>query len=276
MNQEERLEFLIEYLLEENGEGGMLWAKQDADHLFTALRNTRGAKPIPPTVEKIQDEYLQERLENEGIVMLEDIKTIGEELHSKNEFADKISIWQGDISKLQIGAIVNAANSEMLGCFAPLHKCIDNVIHSGAGMQLREECNRYMENKRQDQPGYLEPTGSAMITDAYNLPSDYIIHTVGPIVEDELTDSLKQDLANSYRNSLEAAIEKEIRTIAFCCISTGVFKFPNYEAAQIAVKTVENFLEDNGDKIDRVVFNVFKDEDRDIYKELLSSKEEQE
>lgn len=159
-------------------------------------------------------------------------------------FGDKLSLWQGDITRLAVDAIVNAANSQLLGCFVPGHNCIDNVIHSAAGLQLREAC--YQQMKQQHAP---EPTGQAKITAAYNLPSKYVIHTVGPIVTARLTPELEQDLANSYRACLEIAVANQVRSLAFCCISTGVFRFPNQAAAAIAIATVRAFLEAHAENL---------------------------
>ena len=164
---------------------------------------------------------------------------------------------------------MNAANSQMLGCFVPCHKCIDNAIHSAAGVQLREECNAYIQERRRENKHYEEPTGSAVITKGYNLPCKYVIHTVGPIVGFRLTDELRQDLKNCYQSCLDIAVKNDIRSIAFCCISTGEFHFPNDEAAKIAMETVEEFLRAHSEDIDRVVFNVFKDIDLDIYADLV-------
>ncbi len=184
----------------------------------------------------------------------------------------KVSIWQGDITRLKVGAIVNAANSQMLGCFVPCHRCIDNAIHSAAGMQLRDECSKIMNHRRmQYGRGYEEPTGTATLTKAYNLPCDHVIHTVGPIVYGGLNDALCQDLHNCYENVLQCCMENNIRSVAFCCISTGEFHFPNDKAAQIAWETVAAFLEKHGDLMERVIFNVFKDSDRIIYEEILGS-----
>lgn len=186
--------------------------------------------------------------------------------------ADKLSLWQGDITRLQVGAIVNAANSQMLGCFVPCHRCIDNAIHSAAGMQLREECSHIMQEKRMRfGRQYEEPVGSAVLTKAYNLPCEHVIHTVGPIVYGELTDALREDLRRCYESVLLCCAEHGIRTVAFCCISTGEFHFPNGEAAEIAVKAVTDFLESHGDAMDRVIFNVFKDSDREIYERIFAS-----
>ena len=179
----------------------------------------------------------------------------------------QLSLWQGDITRLRVDAIVNAANAQMLGCFHPLHKCIDNAIHSAAGVQLREECHWLML-----QQGHPEPTGRAKITKAYNLPCKYVIHTVGPIIPDGIpTASQKDQLAAScYRGIMACADENGLESVAFCCISTGEFRFPNRLAAEIAVQTVNDYLNAHPDcSVKQVVFNVFKDVDRDIYQRLL-------
>jgi O-acetyl-ADP-ribose deacetylase (regulator of RNase III) len=218
----------------------------------------------------VQDEYLQERAREKGIVTPEQIPVVSDALHSSHRHGQKLSVWQGDITRLSVGAIVNAANSQMLGCFVPMHTCIDNCIHSFAGVQLRNECNRYMVSMRKKYgKSYEEPTGHAVLTSAYNLPAEYVIHTVGPIVDGRLTQQHKDDLQSCYRSVLECCREHGIRSVAFCCISTGVFHFPNEKAAQIAVETVSEYLDTYGDCFDRVVFNVFKDEDREIYERLL-------
>ena len=197
---------------------------------------------------------------------LTDIPNVAEEFPlSPLPYKDKISIWQGDITSLEIDAIVNAANSQMLGCFEPCHGCIDNAIHSTAGIQLRDECYEIMK-----QQGHEEETGMAKITKAYNLPCKYVIHTVGPIVRSELTKELEEDLRSCYWSCLEFAVKNKVRTIAFCCISTGEFHFPNDKAAEIAMKTVIQFLKENESKIDKVIFNVFKEIDNKIYRVLSS------
>ena len=166
-------------------------------------------------------------------------------------------------ARLEVGAIVNAANSGMTGCYQPCHNCIDNCIHTYAGIQLRNKCAEIM-----DAQGYEEPTGKAKITPAYNLPCDYVIHTVGPIVQGRLTKDHEALLESCYRNSLAIADENSVGSIAFCCISTGVFMFPNERAAEIAVETVRKYKEENNSSI-KVIFNVFKDEDAAIYHRLL-------
>ena len=232
--------------------------------------NIRMPRELSQALLDLQDEYLQEELQAKGVVGLLDIPTIKEKYNAKAPFAEKISLWQGDITRLKIGAIVNAANSQMLGCFVPCHRCIDNAIHSAAGMQLREECDRIMQNRRiQYGRRYEEPTGTATLTAGYNLPCDHVIHTVGPIVYGELNEMLCQDLRNCYENILKCCLEHDIRSVAFCCISTGEFHFPNDKAAQIAWETVKGFLEKYGDRMERVVFNVFKDSDLNIYEKVL-------
>lgn len=168
-------------------------------------------------------------------------------------------IKQGDITRLQVDAIVNAANSQLLGYFVPCHGCIDNIIHFYSGLQLREECNQIMKKQ-----GYLEETGKAKITLAYNLPSKYVIHTVGPIVYDNVTVKLESDLESCYKSILKCTVENNIRSLDFCCISTGEFHFHNKRAAEIAINTVKEFLKRNEDKFDRIIFNVFKDIDDKI------------
>jgi O-acetyl-ADP-ribose deacetylase (regulator of RNase III) len=272
MTQEEKLDYLVDFFKKDSVEyKNMEVPLGERRRVLRSLMNIRMPKPVPDYVLEIQDAFLQEEAREKGIVSLDEILTLREQLLSNREHADKISIWQGDITRLEVDAIVNAANSQMLGCFAPCHKCIDNVIHSAAGIELREECNRYML-KMGKNTGYEEPTGSAMITSAYNLPCKYVIHTVGPIVEDNLTNDLRHDLQSCYESCLRIALENGVRSLAFCCISTGEFHFPNAEAAEIAVDTVRRFLRENSDKIDRIIFNVFKDIDKEIYEQLLRNK----
>lgn len=241
-----------------------------------SLMNIRMPGGMTETLLAAQDEYLEEECAEKGVVKLSEIPTIQERYSGQSgsalpmAFADKLSLWQGDITRLRVGAIVNAANSQMLGCFIPCHRCIDNAIHSAAGMQLREECSHIMQEKRMRYGRqYEEPVGGALLTKAYNLPCDHVIHTVGPIVYGELTDALREDLRRCYESVLRCCAENGIRSVAFCCISTGEFHFPNGEAAEIAVKTVTDFLSVHADAMDRVIFNVFQDSDREIYEKLL-------
>lgn len=236
-----------------------------------SLMNIRMPLKLSAELLMAQDNYLQEELSAKGIVALSDIPTIKDQFNSSVSFAEKLCLWQGDITRLKIGAIVNAANSQMLGCFVPCHRCIDNAIHSAAGMQLRDECYHIMQEKRiRYGKQYEEPTGTATLTKAYNLPCDYIIHTVGPIVYNGLKETHCQDLRNCYKNALNCCLENGISSVAFCCISTGEFHFPNEEAANIAMQTVTKFLQTNT-QIEKVVFNVFKQQDYDIYRGIFDN-----
>ncbi|MBQ9887611.1 MAG: protein-ADP-ribose hydrolase [Lachnospiraceae bacterium] len=273
IEQERRLDFLLEKFKEDSARYKDLQTSDNYEEKRMTLRslmNIRMPKAMDENVLKIQDEFLTEEARLKGVVALEDIPTVGMQYNSSVPFADKISIWQGDITRLEVGAIVNAANSQMLGCFIPCHRCIDNAIHSAAGVELREECSHLM-NIRRARFGahYEEPTGQAMLTKGYNLPAQYVIHTVGPIVGYRLNDSLRQDLRNCYENVLKCCVENNIRSVAFCCISTGEFHFPNDEAARIAVDAVTDFLKEHSEAFDRVIFNVFKDYDLHLYEELL-------
>ena len=185
----------------------------------------------------------------------------------------QLSVWQGDITRLKADAIVNAANSQMQGCFIPLHGCIDNCIHTAAGVQLRLECaNRMRQLRMEFGEDYEQSTAVPMLTDAYNLPSRKVIHIVGPIVQFELTPELEKDLADCYANTLDMCLENGLRSVVFCCISTGVFHFPNQRAAEIAVQTTKKWISEHGGAVDRIIFNVFKDTDRDIYERLLQGR----
>lgn len=273
MNQEERLEFLVEKFREDSVRYRNIDVPHDREGKRTVLRslmNIRMPGEMDEETLKIQDEYLTGRAREKGIVSLEDIPTVYEALNSRHRHKDKLSIWQGDITRLETGAIVNAANSQMLGCFVPMHTCIDNCIHTFAGVQLRSACNKYMSDMRKRYgQNYEEPTGEAFLTRGYNLPAQWVIHTVGPIVEGRLKDRHRNDLKKCYQSIMECCVKNNIRSVAFCCISTGVFHFPNSEAAEIAVDTVSEFLDMNGEAFDRVVFNVFKDVDKEIYESLL-------
>lgn len=272
--QNEAMDDLLHQLIEDSNEYRNLEVTNNAEekkNVIRSLMNIRMPRTLPEKLIKVQDMYLQEELALKGIVSLSEIPTVREQYKSNHPFADKLSIWQGDITRPKVGAIVNAANSQMLGCFVPRHRCIDNAIHSGAGMQLRAECDHMMSQRRiKYGRQYEEPTGTATLTKGYNLPCDYIIHTVGPIVHGKLTDSLRQDLQSCYENVLKCCMENGIESVAFCCISTGEFHFPNDEAAKIAVETVTKFLDSNTDfHMDRIIFNVFKDNDRVIYEKII-------
>ena len=262
--QDQRLARLVEAFKADSGEYKDLATpadQEDRRRLLRSLMNIRMPKALPQDVLRIQDEYLQERAAEKGIVRLSEIP----------EIRDSMSIWQGDITCLAVDAIVNAANSQMLGCFVPMHTCIDNCIHTCAGIQLRADCNRQMQKLRMRcGRNYEQPTAVPMLTDGYNLPAKKVVHIVGPIVQGRLTPALEQDLADCYKNTLDLCAQNSLKTVAFCCISTGVFHFPNRRAAQIAVNTVEEWMRQNPGIVERVIFNVFKEEDRSIYEELLS------
>ena len=253
----DKLNYLITELINEEPEYRNIVIptnNTDKRNLLRSLMNVRPPKGISKQFLKIQDEFLKEEASKKGITDADSLPYISE----------RISLWQGDITSLKCGAIVNAANSAMLGCFVPCHRCIDNAIHTFSGIQLRLECNRIMSAQAHE-----EPTGSAKITRAYNLPSEYILHTVGPIVTGTLTQKHCDLLKSCYLSCLKLAEEYNIKSVAFCCISTGEFHFPNDRAAEIAVNTVREYLKNS--KIERVVFNVFKDEDKNIYQKLLKS-----
>lgn len=274
MDRTETIDMLLQKLKEDSVEYKELetgeYRLEEKKKAIRSLMNIRMPRELPGELEVLQNEYLQEERRAKGIVKLADIPTIREQFSSRIPYAEKISLWQGDITRLEVGAIVNAANSQMLGCFVPCHRCIDNAIHSAAGMQLREECSHIMNSRRLKYGrGYEEPTGTATLTKAYNLPCEHVIHTVGPIVYNGLNDSLCRDLEKCYKNVLKCCLEHHIKSVAFCCISTGEFHFPNDRAAEIAVESVTDFLKSYGDTMDRVIFNVFKESDRDIYEKLF-------
>ena len=264
MTQDERLEYLVSAFKTDSGYYRDLDTPPDRDgkrRILRSLMNIRMPGRLPEDVLRVQDAYLSGRIRENGIVTLADIPVT----------KGILSIWQGDITRLAVDAIVNAANSRMLGCFVPMHTCIDNCIHTFAGIQLRLACSEQMEKLRvQHGPDYEQPTAEPMLTDAYNLPARKVIHIVGPIVEGQLTSTHETQLADCYRNTLEMCLENGLRSVAFCCISTGVFRFPGDRAAAIAVETVTEWLERHEGVMERVIFNVFKDEDRMLYERLLS------
>lgn len=259
--EKEKLDTLLSALLRERAEYAHISIPESIDDKRTLLRslmNVRMPARLPEELMKIQDEELSQQRAEKGVVALDSIPA--------SPLYPRLRLWQGDITRLEVDAIVNAANSQMLGCFIPMHRCIDNAIHSAAGMQLRDECARIMHAQ-----GHEEPTGKAKITHGYNLPAKWVIHTVGPIVYGEYpTEEDCRLLADCYRNCLRLADEKGLQSIAFCCISTGEFRFPQAEAAQIAVATVREYLEANpATSLTAIVFNVFKDTDFNLYKDLL-------
>ncbi|MDE6676209.1 MAG: protein-ADP-ribose hydrolase [Clostridia bacterium] len=246
---------LIEILSVERNEPIPVLTEENKHRYFRALVNVRMPKAASKEFLQVQDEYLQEVLRQKGITDIADLTPLSPDLY----------LWQGDITTLKCDGIVNAANSQMLGCFCPNHGCIDNAIHTFAGVQLRQECAEIMQAQ-----GQKEPMGQAKITHAYNLPCQYILHTVGPVVYGGLTETHEKLLADCYRSCLALADQKGLNSIAFCCISTGEFHFPNERAAQIAVRTVTEYKQQTGSKI-KVIFNVFKDYDYDIYARLLKA-----
>lgn len=270
MTQDERLDILLEGFKADSGEYRSLPTPAGRDEkrqLLRALMNIRMPRPLPPELLLVQDEYLRARAEEKGIVTPAMIPT----LDSARPFADKLSLWQGDITRLAADAIVNAANSAMLGCFQPCHNCIDNCIHSFAGVELRAACARQMDERRRRLGRYAEqPTAVPMLTDGYNLPAKRIVHIVGPIVDGALTAAHEAELAACYRNTLDLCAENGLRTLAFCGISTGVFRFPKRRAAEIAVQTVTDWLTARPDAMERVIFAVLSDRSREIYEAILS------
>lgn len=252
MTQDERVIFLIKALIaEEPRYGGMKIPPGEAERktLLRSLMNVRPPRPAGRDFLAVQDAYLREEIAKKGITDIADLS------HTE----PGIYLWQGDITTLRCGAVVNAANSGMTGCYVPCHGCIDNEIHTYAGVELRLACAELMEKQ-----GHEEPTGTAKLTPAYELPCGYVIHTVGPIIYGGVTQRDRELLASCYRSCLKLARENGIGSIAFPCISTGEFHFPNEEAARIAVDTVRKY---RGEV--EVIFNVFKDIDLGIYRELL-------
>lgn len=258
MTQTQRLVFLIDYLRNESSELKSIdIPTQEAERkrLLRSLLNIRPPKTASQKFLEVQDAYLQEECTKKGVISLSDLSQV----------QPGIYLWQGDITRLSTDAIVNAANSAMLGCFVPCHGCIDNAIHSAAGVELRLECSRIMEKQRTK-----EPAGNAKITNAYNLPCQYVLHTVGPVIHGEVTAKDCDLLSDCYRSCLELAAAYRLKSVAFCCISTGEFRFPNEKAAEIAVQTVQDYQKNNQNGPE-VVFNVFKDRDYQLYRQLLGA-----
>ncbi len=258
MTQAERRIFLIKTLLgEEERYKGLAIPENEREQreMLRSLMNVRPPRPISAEFLAVQDDYLKEVIAEKGVTDIASLSPVQDDLY----------IWQGDITLLRCDAIVNAANSGMTGCYHPLHSCIDNCIHSYAGVQLRLKCGEIMAAQ-----GFPEPTGQAKITPAYNLPCRFVLHTVGPIVSGALTQEHCELLASCYRSCLDLAAENGCGSIAFCCISTGVFMFPNRKAAEIAVKTVKDWKRASGSAI-KVIFNVFKNADLAIYRDILAA-----
>ena len=259
MERSEQISFLTDKLLEEMPEYRREAARVPNDpaerrYLLRCLMNVREPRALPESFLRAQDALLSAEREERGVVHVSELPSIPSD--------PRLVLWQGDITRLDADAIVNAANSQLLGCFRPGHNCIDNVIHSAAGLQLREECAAIMRAQ-----GHEEPTGQAKLTGGYNLPARHVLHTVGPIITGPLTDTERALLASCYRSCLALAEETGLKSVAFCCISTGVFRFPKEEAARIAVETVRACLHPGG--IERVVFCVHGDENLRIYQKLL-------
>ena len=258
MNQSTRRLFLIQSLLRENPRyAGLSVPKDPAGQrqLLRALMNVRAPKACDPEFLEMQDAYLADETAKKGVTDIQDLTPV----------QDGLYVWQGDITALRCDAIVNAANSSLTGCYIPNHRCIDNTIHTYAGVELRLACEELMERQ-----GYPEPTGQAKITPAFNLPCRYVLHTVGPIISGRATREDKELLASCYRSCLELAAENGLESVAFCCISTGEFHFPNDLAAEIAVRTVKEFLKKQT-SVKKVIFNVFKDLDKTVYEKLLGA-----
>lgn len=258
MTQTERRIYLIRYLLAEQPEyRDIMIPEREAEQkwLLRALMNIRLPKRIEDDFLAVQDEYLAEMAKEKGVILLSDLTPV----------QDGLYLWQGDITRLAVDAIVNAANSCLTGCYQPNHTCIDNCIHTFGGVQMRLACAEIMKKQ-----GHEEPAGRAKITPAYNLPCSYVLHTVGPIIYDRVRKKDEELLASCYRSCLKLAEENGLRSVAFCCISTGVFRFPNRRAAEIAIETVKKYKAETNSEIE-VIFNVFKDSDKEIYAELLGA-----
>ena len=258
MTHNEQRVYLINELLKEDDRYQQIEipdGEKEQRDLLRSLMNVRMPRPIGQEFLKIQDEYLSAERDSAGIVDGWQLPSLLSD--------ERLVLWKGDITTLKVDAIVNAANSALRGCFYPLHSCIDNIVHSKSGIQLRLLCDEIMNRQ-----GHEEPTGQAKITPAFNLPSKYILHTVGPIISHRVSKRDCELLASCYRSCLGLAAENGCQSIAFCCISTGEFHFPNEKAAEIATATVKEFLHGNA-KIKRVIFNVFKEKDLQIYRKLL-------
>lgn len=257
MNQTERRIYLIQGLCREDSRFADIrpeqMSEEEQKNTLRGLMNIRLPAPVGDEWLAVQDDYLQQAIAEKGITSLEQLVPV----------QDRLYLWQGDITTFACDAIVNAANSELLGCFVPLHHCIDNCIHSYAGLELRNCCERIMQ-----QQGHSEPAGQAKITPAYNLPCRYVLHTVGPIVNGSLTERDCALLESCYLSCLKLAEKNGVQSLAFCCISTGVFGFPQQEAAEIAVRTVKDYLTRTDSRM-CVIFNVFQEKDRQIYQSLL-------
>lgn len=259
MTQAERLDYLLAWLLAESGQSESAFALGTIEQKRRAYRSLVNVRmPLPASAEylDIQDEYLRHEAQERGIVSIDALPT--------SPVDSRLVLWHGDICRLRVDAIVNAVNNRLLGCFHPCHGCIDNAIHTAAGLQLRQACEEIMMAQR-----HLEPTGCAKITPGFNLPAKYVLHTVGPITDGTVTDQDCEALVSCYASCLRLAGTNNLQTAAFCCISTGEYRFPRARAAAIAVQTVREYLDNHADAPERVLFNVFTDEDKTIYEKLL-------
>ena len=265
---EESLRSLVDYFcIEEGGQHFDSTKFTDRNQHLRVLLNVREPKDLPVEVQKELDRFLWTKRLEAGIVNASGINPVKKTFNSRCRHGEILSVWQGDITGLCTDAIVNAANGELLGCFIPLHTCIDNAIHSAAGPQLRKDCSIIM-----DVQGHCELSGCAKITRAYNLPSKFVLHTVGPVVQTVLTSQHKELLASSYQSCLELAADiKEINHITFCCISTGIYGFPPEEAAPIAVQTVSDWLDENPERFRKIIFNVFTERDYECYQKIFTN-----
>lgn len=277
MADERRLNELLKAFIQESPEYRNVTMPESLNgrrDMLRSLMNVRKPGPLSPEVSRIQNMYLRERSQEKMPVMPQEMPSVKEDFGVEIPYGEKISVWKGDITRIAADAVVNAANNQMLGCFIPMHSCIDNQIHTYAGTELRLECAEIMENYRRIYGrDYVQPTGKPIITGGYNLPCKHVIHVAGPIVGGKLQKSDEDLLADCYRNVLDLCLENNLRSVAFCCISTGVFHFPNQRAAEIAVETVMNWIEKHPHGIDKVIFNVFKDEDNEIYIKTLKDLE---
>ena len=264
MTQDERRRYLIDALLAEHADGEKVVVPEGAGDqraLLRALMNVRPSAPVAAKVLAVQDAYLAESLRERGGAV--DAAALPP-VDATDPALSRVALWRGDITRLAADAIVNAANDQMLGCFVPGHHCIDNAIHTCAGIQLRLDCARLMAAQ-----GHAEPTGQVKVTPAHNLPCELVFHTVGPTVRDGRPTPRDEDLlARCYRACLEEATRRDLSTLAFCCISAGVFGFPQEEAARVAVRAVLDHLANNDRRL-KVIFDVFLDSDQRIYQELL-------
>ena len=259
MEQAEARLWLIEKLRNENPAYKRVPTPSDEQgqkDLLRMLMNVRMPRPIGTEYREVQDAYLRREALIKGIVEVRSLEPCSSD--------ERLYLWQGDITRLAADAIVNAANSGMTGCYVPLHNCIDNCIHSAAGLDLRWKCYEIMQKQ-----GYEEPTGQAKMTPGYCLPAKYVLHTVGPIANGFPTKEHEELLASSYKSCLDTAAQNGLESVAFCCISTGVFGYPADQAAVTAVTTVREWLDSHEGSVKKVIFNVFSDRDREIYEEIL-------